>query len=373
MKKLGVINGLRGIAILAVIYHHVFSWKTGPGFAAIDMGNATLLPFTLLANGWLGVNLFFILSGFVLFYPYALQQKQFDSLACVKTFYWRRATRLLPLYYFSLLICIIFIVKPLSIASLGEDAFYLLTVTFNFTNDLWAPRYNWVLWSLGIEVWFSILFPLLIVCIKKYGVIQVLIAVLIISLATRIIGNDPQYYTVNPYLNPIKDSLLGRLDEFLWGMFVCYFYVNHLHKITKKWSVILFTLGILLVFVASLSWDYVILKMLPPSFIPFINIILDAGFVMLTISLLAMRENVIKWLFSNYLIQLFGVMCYSLYIWHGVAIPNIISAYDFLHLAMYFSLVFILSCFSYRYIEFGYKKDIKALFLLKPTVKKENL
>lgn len=373
MQKIGVINGLRGMAILAVIYQHVFSLKTGPGFGAIDIGSITVLPFTLLANGWLGVNLFFILSGFVLYYPFALQKKQFDSLASVKKFYFRRAIRLLPLYYFSLIICIIFIIKPLSITALAEDAFYLLTVTFNFTNDISVIRYNWVLWSLGIEVWFSIVFPLLAVCIKKYGVMRVLFVVLIISLATRIIGNDAQYSVGNPYLNPVKDSLLGRLDEFLWGIFICFVYVNHLHRITKQWIFTLFTLGLLMIILSSFSWDYVILKILPSFIIPFINIILDVGFVMLTIALLAMKDNAIKWLFSNHFIQLLGVMSYSLYIWHYNAIPYIVTSFDIPHLSLYFSLIFILSCFSYRYIEFGKDKDINTLFLLKPTVIKEKI
>lgn len=370
MQKLAVINGLRGVAILAVIYHHVFSFKTGPGFGAIDIGNITVLPFTLLANGWLGVNLFFILSGFVLFYPYALQKKQFDCLASVKKFYFRRAIRLLPLYYFSLVICIVFIIKPFSSASIFEDVFYLLTVTFNFTTDVSVMRYNWVLWSLGIEIWFSIVFPLLVVCIKKYGVLRVLFASLIISLVTRIIGNDAQYNIGNLYLNPVKDSLLGRLDEFLWGIFICFIYVNYLHLITKKLVFTFFTLGLLIIFLSSLSWDYVVLEILPSFIIPFINIILDVGFVMLTLALLAMKNNVIKWLFSNDFIQLLGIMSYSIYIWHYNAISHIIISFDLFHLSTYFILIFVLSCFSYRYIEFGKDNNIKALFLLKSTVVK---
>ena len=291
----------------------------------------------------------------------------------VRKFYFRRALRLLPLYYFSLIIGIIFIVKPLSIAALADDAFYLLTVTFNFTDDVSVIRYNLVLWSLGIEVWFSILFPLLVVCIKKYGVMRVLFAVLIISLATRIIGNNTQYAVGTPYLNPVKDSLLGRLDEFLWGIFICFVYVNHLHKIIKPWICTLFTVGLVMIFLSSLSWDYVILKILPSFIIPFINIILDIGFVMLTIALLAMKDNAIKWLFAHHFIQLLGVMSYSLYIWHYNAIPYIVTSFDIPHLSLYFTSVFILSCFNYRYIEFGKNKDIKALFLLKSAGMQEKV
>ena len=122
MPKLGVINGLRGFAILAVIYHHVFSRFTGPGFGSFELAGITFLPLTHLANGWLGVNLFFILSGFVLSYPYFLQNRDFASAEEIKRYYIHRAKRLLPLYYFSIFFCAIFIVHPTSATSYFPSA-----------------------------------------------------------------------------------------------------------------------------------------------------------------------------------------------------------------------------------------------------------
>ena len=370
MLKLGVINGLRGFAILAVIYHHVFSRFTGPGYGSFELANITFLPFTYFANGWLGVNLFFILSGFVLSYPYFLQKRDFVSFEDIKGYYLRRAKRLLPLYYFSIIICAIFIAQPVSITSFAREFFLLATVLFNFTNDMFFPRYNWVLWAIGIIILFSALFPFLLISVKKIGIMRVLSMALLISLIVRIIGNSPAYYIGNPVLNPVKDSLFGHLDEFVWGMFLCHYYVNNFNKAKdheKIQGIGFFFIGIASITISCFLWDYVRLNLVTRSVIPFINIVLDMGFVLLIMSLLRMKKNLSQWIFNNYILQLIGVMSYSLYVWHGVAISKVITQFDAAHIMLYFTLVFILSCLSYRYIEFGHIKDTKSLL---PAVRK---
>ncbi|MFZ2021075.1 MAG: acyltransferase family protein [Terracidiphilus sp.] len=74
------LDGLRGIAVLAVILHHYFSW----------------LPITGAAFGGLGVNLFFVLSGFLIT-SILLQLR--DKEHYFSVFYSRRALRIFPPYY----------------------------------------------------------------------------------------------------------------------------------------------------------------------------------------------------------------------------------------------------------------------------------
>ena len=364
MPQLGVINGLRGFAILAVIYHHVFSRFTGPGYGSFELAHMTFLPLTYLANGWLGVNLFFILSGFVLSYPYFLKKRDFISVKDIRRYYFHRAKRLLPLYYFAIFFCVIFIAHPTSITSFFKEIFLLVTVLFVYTSEFFFPRYNWVLWALGIIIWFSIIFPLLIISTRKYSIINILFVVLVVSLVVRIIGISEIFYIGNPVINPVKDSLFGRLDEFVWGMFLCHIYINKVESISEIQASAIFFGGIILITISCSIWDYIRLDILMRSIAPFTNIILDLGFVMLTLSLLAMKRNPIKKFFSNYIIQLLGIMSYSLYVWHGIAISHIITKYDAAHVILYFLLLSVLSCLSYRFIEFGHNKDTKGVFLM---------
>lgn len=363
-QKLGVINGLRGFAILSVLYYHVFSRLIPPGYKSRIYAGITILPFTHLSSAWLGVNLFFLLSGFVLAYPYFLGKRGFTAPSDFKEFYLRRAKRMLPLYYFSVVFCIVFISQRVSLPEFPREALLLATVTFNFTKDMWFPSYNWVLWSLGIEVWFSVIFPFLIISIRKFGIYKVLVIVLVASLVTRIIGNAEIYNIGSPLLNPVKDSLLGRLDEFLWGMFLCYVYVNKREWSTKTPTSIPLLAGITMITLACFSWDYVRLKILTHGFIPYINPILDIGFVLLAWSLLIMKDNPIRWLFSNYFVQLLGVMCYSIYIWHGLAIKPLILEYDAVQIIIYYCFALLIASLSYRFIEFGHDPNWRKLFLL---------
>jgi Acyltransferase family len=87
------IDGLRGVAICAVIFQHAFSHGISHALVAFGVIG---FPY-LVDNGWMGVSLFFILSGFVLSLPYTGAETKFYDLAEVFAFYRRRARRLLPL------------------------------------------------------------------------------------------------------------------------------------------------------------------------------------------------------------------------------------------------------------------------------------
>jgi peptidoglycan/LPS O-acetylase OafA/YrhL len=77
------IDGLRGFAILAVLYQHGFSH----GVARV-LGNHGLFPY-LQGNGWMGVSLFFLLSGFVLALGFVGPQRKPPDATETRRFYLR--------------------------------------------------------------------------------------------------------------------------------------------------------------------------------------------------------------------------------------------------------------------------------------------
>jgi peptidoglycan/LPS O-acetylase OafA/YrhL len=151
--KMPELNTIRGIAVLLVLFFHGFSFRYGlgglSGFARLFV--AATLP------GWMGVDLFFVLSGFLIT-GILLDTK--SKTGYYRTFYTRRALRILPLYYAVLLILAVltrtgWVNRTASWAFLGLSFFYLSNVTELFS----VPMQYGVLWSLAVEEHFYLLWP----------------------------------------------------------------------------------------------------------------------------------------------------------------------------------------------------------------------
>lgn len=358
-NKLGVINGFRGFAIILVVYHHVFGNFTYPGWYSFYFSQFDLeiYPFTYLSNGWIGVNLFFILSGLVLYIPYENGARKMCSWQDISGFYKHRALRLLPLYYISLFI-MVFLSGRVAIDSLTpERLLYMATFTFGFTKELWFPRYNPVLWSLAVEIWFCMLFPFAIILAKRFGILRVFLIALGLSLATRFIGVYVLFFETqsSAYQGYLKDSVLGRLDDFVLGMFIAHIYLAGKEglRFIKAAGI---PLGLIILFLACNLWDYKFLGQLPKYMIPFLNNITQVGFLAILLSALSF-QGALRRFFTNYPTQVLGMMCYSLYIWHRIAQFVILkTGYTLLNLSLYFLFLIAFSALTYRFIEFGHKK-----------------
>src|SRR5258708_35037719 len=105
-KTIRVLDGVRAFACLIVIWFHIYRiprdlsiWPTRPF--------TDLLLNTLLFFGKYGVTLFFVLSGFLLFLPFTRSLLFKQPWPSIRQFYLRRAFRILPAYYLSLILIIL--------------------------------------------------------------------------------------------------------------------------------------------------------------------------------------------------------------------------------------------------------------------------
>ncbi len=355
MSKLAVINGLRGIAILAVIFHHSFFDAFKYGWAE----NKLPLPLDVfLSSGWLGVNLFFMLSGFVLYLPYAMGKRQMQNQGGVRDFYRRRALRLLPLYTLIWIVSLVFV----SGFSLSEGRFYwaagaFLTCLFPFHPNYFEPPGNWVMWSLGVEIWFSVLFPLVIAALHRFGWSRVFPAALLFAAAIRVLGHVYTPAEPGTILNFVSDSVLGRLDEFMYGMLAAHLFVAR--RALPSWTAYL---GLGAIGVAMLMWAVWFRQLLPLPYTAFAVTLLDIGMFCVLMQLLLGWDRLAA-LVSNRLLQLAGMMCYSIYLWHGIVRLQYGDNYDagVLQYLSYLTIVAVLSALTYRYVEFGHVREWRAL------------
>jgi len=97
-REMPGLDALRGVAVLAVVFYHGLHWWLPP---AISISPGVKYLSLLASPGWLGVNLFFVLSGFLIT-GILLDTRTHPNYW--KSFYTRRALRILPLYLVTLLI-----------------------------------------------------------------------------------------------------------------------------------------------------------------------------------------------------------------------------------------------------------------------------
>lgn len=346
LSKIDAIDGLRGLAILGVIYHHTFSSTV---YASVSFPN-------FLRGGWLGVNLFFILSGFVLYRPYLLGDKKMENWQEVGTFYKARFFRLYPLFAFNVFASLFI---PTQVTNeMYKSAFLALsTLSAYDPTPAFFPLINWVLWSLVVEIWFSLLFPLILLGIKKWGIYANLVFFLTFSLIFKYIG---VFYF--PEMEMMKHSWFCRIDDFFVGIFLCHMYYQKNQNVTK-YAIGKLILGIFLILGAMTAFDLIRRQQLSNSVSPLLYTLLQLGFSLLILAALH-PHNLWNAFCSLRPLRLIGMMCFSLYVWHGIFIEKLIPKETFQNYTVYFVFIFIFSALTYRFVEFGHKRNTLALFLL---------
>jgi peptidoglycan/LPS O-acetylase OafA/YrhL len=177
-RKMPELDSLRGIAILTVVFYHGFAQYDTSGFPAIERA-------FLIATqwGWLGVNLFFVLSGFLITGILLDSKKNVDYYG---PFYIRRALRILPAYSLLLILLLVlskfgFVNRHVSWSFVGLSFVYLA----NFTNFFGVPMQYGPLWSLSVEEHFYLLWPALVRNLSRKWIAICALGVIIVIPALR--------------------------------------------------------------------------------------------------------------------------------------------------------------------------------------------
>jgi peptidoglycan/LPS O-acetylase OafA/YrhL len=367
------VNCLRGVAILAVVFTHLTNETYGSyvplfpvGWFAELSGKTALFPLgSFFSNGRVGVNLFFVLSGFVLYLPYTLQIRKMESLSDGFKFYKQRALRLLPLFLINAVVGGVwyYCVFPKHPSFLIKEWLLVVSCCSAFYN--FQPVFSFVLWTLVIEIWFSILFVPLCFLIQRYGLARITVLVYIVALATRSIGPQICQVPVDSYFNPISDSIFGRLDDFLVGMVVAGIYAKRQSlNFSSRAGCGFVLLGILLVWTGMVLWDATLYLKISGRFEAFYNILYNTGFGVLLWGCICLRSSgkgQAAAFLQNYPLQLMGMMCYSIYIWHGLMMEFTEYQENWVSFWRYIIFTLIVSGVSYRYIEFARTRNWRDL------------
>lgn len=295
------IDGLRFIAIMPVLVQHMaerFERNSTINFIIPPADNT----FSFLASrGFLGVYIFFVISGFILALPFASYYLKNTKKIKLGEYFWRRITRLEPPYLIWMTIFFILFVLAQKQSFISYLPHYLASITY--THSLiygsWPP-FNPPTWTLEIEIQFYILAPFLAYLLFSLKNKTLRRIVFISSILLIILFQ--QYFKL--FLYPTYFTILAHLHYFLIGFLLADIYLcdwivikkHILYDLTASLAIVLLIL--------SWSWNFELLSQLAVALSLFIF------FYSVFKSIYINRFVCNRWIMA------IGGMCYTIYLIH---------------------------------------------------------
>ena len=355
-KRVVELDGLRGLAVLLVLINHF---------------NKNWLP-----GGFLGVDIFFVLSGYVVTLS-VFRRKLLNKGNTILEFYKRRFLRILP----ALIVCILvttlfsvlFIPKAWLSQSIETTGIWSIIGGSNIaqivTNDgYFAPSSEFNpythTWSLGIEEQFYFLIPILLIALRprKIAFVVGLLTIASFIIAVMTTSSNPNFSFY---------SLITRFWELGVGVLLATFVANSIytHKflsisryLGQYRSSIFLLLGLVCIAASSILQNYTVLTPWPGSLLPV------AGTSLVILSTVIKNSHsrvssVVSSLLSNPVFLWFGFISYALYLWHWPVIVLMkwtIGLNSLFSISLGFALSLFLACLSTYLIEKPFHAFVKS-------------
>ncbi len=313
------LTGLRGVAAAWVVLYHVWV-HAEPRLMTVSWGGweADLTP--LFSTGWVGVDILFVLSGFLLAIPFAEAAEGRRGAVRMKNYYARRVLRVLPAYYIQVVLLTLLAHAGLWGGPADPGTLLLHGLMLHGLSPEVASRINGVYWTLPIEFAFYLVLPLIMpLLLGRRG--RLWFGALVLGvLAYRLIAF--QWVQDAPVGQKVwlMEQLPGRLDQFLFGAVAAVF------ALRRGWldgravpSGRGGALALALV-AAFVGWLYLLhgnfetyWEGAPLLYVWHMVIgVLVAGGILALLHAPAW----LRWPLANPLVAFVGLVSYSLYLWH---------------------------------------------------------
>jgi peptidoglycan/LPS O-acetylase OafA/YrhL len=318
--RLGVIDGLRGIAILVVLWFHTWqqSWL-GADFS----GSGLPLNFQpIVETGFLGVSLFFFISGFVIGLPFIEANVRGSPPPRLVDFYWRRFLKIVPSYWLNIAVSV---ALGLTVYETFGAALNDVVLHVFFIHNLWflsRMTLNGVLWTLAVEVQFYLIAPFLMRVFLRFPLVTFLIVVCAANMWRFLL------YTPDSLLLDYRmEQLPGNIDLFMIGILAAYVFVHvserraDLVALPWRWTILAAAGTVCALWLVN---DCYSVRFHDPSdsFSAWqmrYRTFLGASFAMIACgSLFAVRWW--KAALANPVLLFFAAISYNLYLWHDVVL-----------------------------------------------------
>jgi peptidoglycan/LPS O-acetylase OafA/YrhL len=304
------LDGLRGIAILSVMAFHFFL------FSGIEPTNHfDRAIFACAGFGWAGVDLFFVLSGFLItgiLYDTSHQPRFF------RNFYWRRALRIFPIYYLFLGFC--FVVLPMLDGAssplrtpVGQQLWQ-----WSYLSNVQIALFGWDglsthmqhLWSLAMEEQFYLVWPWLVFFCSRRALLRMCAVMIVGALLLRVWLHRHGMWLPSYVLTP------ARLDALAVGATLALIVRDRSDaRVAERWAK-----PVLIVTSALLAVLFVMKRGLykEDAVVGTIGLTLVAGASGAVLLLCLTMSNKLggKWKNASGTLKFFGKYSYALYLFH---------------------------------------------------------
>lgn len=333
--------------------------------------------------GTIGVNFFFVLSGYLITHLLIIEKNKFDKIN-IKAFYLRRILRIWPLYF--LIVLLGFFILPLftqiNINYLQksfnnfffENLLLYLIMLPNVAYAIYGPvPHIGQTWSIGIEEQFYFMWPIFINKIKNNRLLATLLLILFIISVKAIVWllyNHVLFSTDFPLVNNHKTYKLFSMLKFeCMGIGAIGAILLHDYRIDKMKTLNIVTSDAFVL--VNIILIPIVIYNIPNTLQDIIHIYYSLIFMLLFLNI-TLNENSlfkVKSLFLNFL----GQISYGIYMYHLMIIPLVISllknntksivAFNIVLYGLSFLATIIISWFSFRYFE-GYFLKLKEKYSL---------
>ena len=314
-SRIPELDGIRGLAVIMVLIFHYINNQLGQTEleSSFAIGLRTVTGFF-----WSGVDLFFILSGYLIG---TILLKNKGSKNYFKAFYIRRFLRIVPVFY--VLLFAYMLIRELQVPDPGNFLFINELPLFPFflfiqnyvqaANDTFGPSPLGPTWSLAVEEQFYLILPTLIFFVRKKWLPYIIVPCILAAPVFR-------YFAESWYKSYFPFHM--RMDTLLFGVLIAYLVSekNLVEKATKYSWITITT------FVSFLIAGVVL------SLTDTIGIMNHRFFMVIYGVLLLMSLCFNKGLFGKFLrngtLRFFGFLSYSIYIFHQM-VTGLLHAYFF--------------------------------------------
>lgn len=312
------------------------------------------------SEGFLGVSFFFILSGFILALNY--REKFKDKTITLKKFYTARFARIYPLFFVTTLLSI-----PLKFSTIKILLLNIFLLQSYIPDKKYFFSYNSPSWSISDEMFFYLVFPLLIIISYKsktfFKVLLALAFVLVVILLNNLLPEENKNYWT--YISP-----LVRVFDFILGilLFELCLYIKKSNKSFSQNFYSIFEIvafGILVIYFLCKDYFPISYRYSIYYWLPMCLIILVSAKTFFSKAKETIIQKVLSWKWFVYL----GEISFSFYLLHYLVIIYLSKYNGFMGIKlegfslafMMFIITLITSIFAFEKIEKPFNRKIKDL------------